>query len=109
MRDDKNKLFVGNLSYSVTKEQLEELFSSVEGVEVVEATIVTDRETDRPRGFGFVVLANEEMLAKAIEALNNQEVDGRRIIVNVAKPREDRGGNRGGYQQNNFRSGGRRY
>lgn len=107
MRDDKNKLFVGNLSFEVSSDQLEELFSSVEGIEVKEAVIVKDRDTGQPRGFGFVTVANEEMVGKAIEALNNKEIDGRNIAVKQAQPRENRGGdNRGGYQHN---SGGRRY
>jgi|GEM_PF-1760820 len=115
MSDEKCKLFVGNLPFSVTNIELEELFSGVEGIEVKEASVVMDRETGRSRGFGFVIVANEEMVSKAIEALNNKEVDGRNIAVKQAQPRENRGGNfhggnRGGFgQNNNYRSGGRRY
>jgi RNA recognition motif-containing protein len=111
MRDDKCKLFVGNLSFNVSSEELERIFAEVEGVEVKEAAVVMDRDSGRPRGFGFVQLADEAMLQIAIDALNNKEIDGRNIAVKVAEPRENRGGgNRGGYQQNNnYRSGGRRY
>ncbi|MFA6423157.1 MAG: RNA-binding protein [Patescibacteria group bacterium] len=99
-----NKLFVGNLPYSVNEEQLSELFSAVEGVTVVKTTIINDRETGRPRGFGFVEVENQEMAQKAIDAMNNKEIDGRSIIVNISRPQTERndrfrGGNR------NFQSG----
>lgn len=110
MQDEKCKLFVGNLSFEVSSEQLEELFGGVEGVKVENAAVVTDRDSGRPRGFGFVTVANEEMVKKAIDALNGKEIDGRTIAVKQAQPRENRGGgNQGGYQRNNQRSGGRRY
>jgi len=110
MRDEKNKLFVGNLSFNIDSDQLAELFGEVENVEVKEAKVVMDRMTGKPRGFGFVTLANEEMVQKAISAMDNKEIDGRNISVKVATPqRDDRGGDRGGFQ-NNFRSGSsRRY
>lgn len=110
MKDDKNKLFVGNLSFEVSNEQLEDLFNEVDGITVKEATVVMDRDSGRPRGFGFVTVENEAMVEKAIEVLNGKEIDGRNIAVKQAQPRENRnGGNRGGYQQNNYRPGGRRF
>lgn len=102
MRDDKCKLFVGNLSFGILDNQLEELFNSVDGVEVKEVAIITDRVSGQPRGFGFVTVANEEMVGKAIEALNNKEVDGRNIAVKQAQPRENHGGNRSDFSRNNF-------
>lgn len=99
MREENNKLFIGNLSYNVTDDQLLELFSSIEGIEITEAKVITDRETGRPRGFGFVTVANQEMAQKAIDAMNGKEVDGRAIIVNIARPmNNDR--NKGGFQGN---------
>ena len=112
MKDEQKTLFVGNLSFNVTIEQLEEIFGQVEGVKVEKVKIPLDRETERPRGFGFVELASADMVDKAIEAMNNKEVDGRMISVKVAMPprTDNGGGSRGGYQQNNnFRSGGRRF
>ena len=110
MRDDKNKLFVGNLSFEVSNEKLEEIFNDVEGVKVKEATIVMDRDSGRSRGFAFVTVEDGAMVDKAIEALNGKEIDGRNVTVKQAQPRENRGGGyRGGYQQNNYQSGGRRY
>ena len=99
-----NKLFVGNLPWSVADDQLKDLFAAVEGVEVVEAKVISDKMTGRSRGFGFVTLVNAEMAKIAIEALNNKEVDGRTIFVNVSRPMkrdEDRGGrSSGGYGRN---------
>lgn len=101
MQEENNKLFVGNLSFEIKEDQLEELFASVEGVEVVSAKVITDRETGRPRGFGFVEVKTPEMAQKAIEALNGKEIDGRNIAVNISRPMtSDRGGSRGGYQGN---------
>ena len=92
-------LYVGNLSYSTTQERLQELFE--EYGEVVSANVITDRETGRSRGFGFVEMSNEQEAQAAIDALNGQEVDGRSLTVNEARPRaprSDRGdrGDRGG-------------
>jgi len=99
------KLFVGNLSYTINNDQLFDLFNSIEGVKVADATVLMDRETGQPRGFGFVKVEEKPMLDLAIDAMNGKEVDGRAIIVNVARPqgdRNDHGGSRsgGGYQGN---------
>jgi len=84
---DKNKLFVGSLPWSMTSDSLKALFA--EFGEVVEAIIINDRETGRSKGFGFVSFATPEAAQKALE-LNGKEVEGRTIVVNVAKPREER-------------------
>ena len=91
------KIYVGNLSFNTTQETLEDTFA--EFGEVTEAAIITDRETGRPRGFAFVTMADDESGKAAIEQLNGQELDGRTLTVNEAKPRENRGGGggRGGY------------
>lgn len=89
------KLYVGGLAYSVTDEQLRTLLSAHGTVE--SATVVMDRMTDRSRGFGFVEMGTQEQAEKAISALNGTQVEGRTLTVNMAKPREDRGGgSRGG-------------
>ncbi|OQB06521.1 MAG: RNA recognition motif [bacterium ADurb.Bin212] len=93
---NKNKLFVGNLDYSVTDEMLSELFSGVEGVVVVEAKVISDKFSGRSKGFGFVTVESEEMAEKAIEELNEKEFEGRKIFVNVARPMVKRDENRGG-------------
>ena len=87
-------LYVGNLSYNTNQEQLQEMFEAYG--EVVSANVITDRETGRSRGFGFVEMANEDEANAAINALNGQEVDGRSLTVNEARPRAPRGGDRGG-------------
>jgi RNA recognition motif-containing protein len=93
------KLYVGNLSFKTSNEDLQELFSSAGTVE--SATIVTDRDSGFSRGFGFVEMSTKEEGETAIAQLNGKEVDGRSLTVNEAKPREDRsgggGGGRGGY------------
>lgn len=86
---DKKKLFVGNLPWSTTSDSLKELFSKFG--EVVEAVVITDKFTGRSKGFGFVTFADEKMAEKAVAEGANMELDGRKIVVNVAKPREDRG------------------
>lgn len=87
------RIFVGNLSYQTTEDQLADLFSEVGQVE--SATIVTDRETGRSRGFGFVEM-DTEAGNKAIERFNGHELNGRAINVNEARPRPERGGFGGG-------------
>ena len=82
------KLYVGNLSYNVDDRQLEEAFAAAGSV--ASAKVITDRETGRSRGFGFVEMANEEDHQKAIETMNGQEVDGRPLKVNEARPMNDR-------------------
>jgi RNA recognition motif-containing protein len=94
------KLFVGNLSFNTTENDLQDAFAA-HGT-VVEANLMMDRMTGRPRGFGFVTMSTPEEAQKAIEALNGAQVDGRALTVNVARPREERapggggGGRRGG-------------
>ncbi|MBP7416460.1 MAG: RNA-binding protein [Pyrinomonadaceae bacterium] len=93
------KIYVGNLSFQTTNQDLNDLFGAVGAVE--SANIIEDRETGRSRGFGFVEMANSEDGDKAIAELNGKEVDGRTLKVNEAKPQENRsgggGGGRGGY------------
>ncbi len=79
------KLFVGSLPWSVDDQKLQEAFE--EHGEVVSAKVITDRETGRSRGFGFVEMATEDSANSAISALNNSDFGGRNIVVNVAKPR----------------------
>ncbi len=88
------KLYVGNLSFSTTEDSVRELFS--EHGEVVSVALITDRETGRPRGFGFVEYAEEASGRAAIEKLNGTNMDGRDLTVNEAKPREARSGGGGG-------------
>jgi len=89
-----NKLFVGNLSFDTTENDLQDAFAA-HGT-VVEANLMMDRATGRPRGFGFVTMSTAEEAQKAIEALNGKSVGGRALTVNVARPREERTGGGGG-------------
>lgn len=82
------KLFVGSLPWAVDDQKLGDLFS--QHGEVVSAVVLKDRMTGRSRGFGFVEMTSEEDANKAIEALNGSDLDGRKIVVNIARPREDR-------------------
>ena len=90
------KLFVGNLSFNVTENQLQDTFAA-HGT-VVEANLMMDRMTGRARGFGFVTMSTDEEAQKAVEALNGASLDGRNLTVNIARPREERprGGSGGG-------------
>ena len=90
------KLFVGNLSFNTTENDLSDAFAA-HGT-VVEANLMMDRMSGRPRGFGFVTMSSADEAQKAIDALNGQQLDGRALTVNVARPREDRppGGGGGG-------------
>jgi cold-inducible RNA-binding protein len=89
------KLYVGNLAFQTSSEDLQSLFSQVGTVE--SASVVEDRETGRSRGFGFVEMSSKEEGEAAIAQFNGKEVTGRNLNVNEARPREDRGGgNRGG-------------
>jgi RNA recognition motif-containing protein len=89
-----NKLFVGNLSFNVTENELQDTFAQYGTV--LEANLMTDRMTGRPRGFGFVTMSTEEEAQKAVEALNGSTLDNRALTVNVARPREERSGGGGG-------------
>lgn len=104
-------LYVGNLPWSTTTDELHQMFAQYG--QVVRAQIVTDRETGRSRGFGFVEMANEAESQAAIDALNNFQMNGRPLTVNIAQPREQRGGGgggggggRGGYGGSGGRRGG---
>jgi RNA recognition motif-containing protein len=92
-----NKLFVGNLSFDTTENDLQDAFAA-HGT-VVETNLLMDRETGRPRGFGFITMSSAEEAQKAISALNGSQLGGRALTVNVAKPREERpaGGGRREY------------
>ncbi len=96
-----NKLFVGNLSFDTTENDLQDAFAA-HGT-VTEANLMLDRMTNRPRGFGFVTMSTDEEAQKAIAALNGKELHGRALTVNVARPREERAGGGGG----GYRGGGR--
>jgi cold-inducible RNA-binding protein len=107
------KLYVGNLSFQTSSEDLQQLFSQAGTVE--SASVVEDRDTGRSRGFGFVEMASKEEGEKAIEQFNGTDLGGRNLTVNEARPREDRGGRggggggggRGGYGGNRGGGGGR--
>src|SRR5262245_1815580 len=88
------KLYVGNLTYGVTNSTLEQMFAAHGTVE--SAQVIMDRDTGRSKGFGFVEMKTDQEAQAAIAAMNGKEVDGRSLTVNEAKPREDRGGGRGG-------------
>jgi cold-inducible RNA-binding protein len=89
------KLFVGNLSFNTTENDLQDAFAA-HGV-VTEANLMTDRTTGRPRGFAFVTMGSPEQAQKAIDAMNGATLDGRNLTVNEARPKEERGGGfRGG-------------
>jgi RNA recognition motif-containing protein len=90
-----NKLYVGNLSFNTTENGLQDAFAA-HGT-VTETNLMMDRDTNRPRGFGFVTMSTAEEAQKAIAAMNGREMDGRTLTVNVAKPREERTGGGGGY------------
>ncbi len=83
-----NKLFVGSLPWAVDSAQLEQLFSQFG--KVLSAQVLKDRETGRSRGFGFVEMSTPEEAQKAVEALNGSDMEGRKIVVNIARPREER-------------------
>ena len=105
------KLYVGNLSFNTSTQDLEKIFGEIGTVE--STNIIEDRETGRSRGFGFVEMSTSEAASNAIATLNGKEIDGRALTVNEAKPREDRasggGGNRGGGRGGYGGGGGGRY
>ena len=96
------KLYVGNLSYSMTDDQLKQTFAAAG--EVVSANVITDKMSGRSRGFGFVEMNTPEDAAKAIEMFDGQELEGRKLVVNEARPKTDRPPRTGG-----FGGGGRGY
>lgn len=91
---DKKKLYVGNLPWSINDQSLKELFSQFG--EVTEAVVISDRATGRSKGFGFVTFANEADAERAVAEMEGKEIENRKVIVNVARPREERP-NRGGF------------
>lgn len=97
------KMYVGNLSFKTTEAQLQELFSQYG--QVTSASLVMDRDTGRPRGFGFVEMANDSEAQAAIAALNGKNFDGRDLTVNEARPREAGAGG-GGRGRGGFGGGG---
>ena len=88
------KLYVGNLAFQTSSEDLQQLFSQAGTVQ--SASVIEDRDTGRSRGFAFVEMATKEEGESAISQFNGKEFNGRNLTVNEARPREDRGGNRGG-------------
>jgi len=105
------KLFVGNLSFKTTENELQDAFAA-HGT-VLETNLMMDRMTGRPRGFGFVTMSTPEEAQKAIDALHGAQLDGRPLTVNIARPREERpaGGGGGGFRgdrgpRREFRGGG---
>jgi RNA recognition motif-containing protein len=100
-----NKLFVGNLSFNTTENDLQDTFAA-HGT-VTEANLMMDRVSGRPRGFGFITMSTPEEAQAAIAALNGKNIDGRELTVNIAKPREERsGGGGGGGGRREFGGGG---
>lgn len=88
-----SKLYVGSLSFSITDDQLKDLFAAAGTV--TSAQVIVDRDTNQSKGFGFVEMSSDDEAKEAIKQLNGKEVDGRAIVVNEARPKEDRsGGNR---------------
>jgi cold-inducible RNA-binding protein len=96
------KIFVGNLSFGATEDSVRSLFATHGNVERV--SIVTDRDTGRSRGFGFVEMSNDSEANGAVGALSGRELDGRALTVNEARPKEDRGSSGGGFRSNNRRT-----
>jgi RNA recognition motif-containing protein len=97
------KVYVGNLSYETTEEDLRTLFAQAGTVESVD--LIKDRSSGRSKGFAFVVMSNQSELEKAIQMFNSYSLDQRELTVNIARPREER--NQGGY--NSYRQGGRQH
>ena len=98
-----SKLYVGNLSYDVTSSDLEQLCAPHGTVQSAE--VIQDRDSGRSKGFGFVQMGSDQEAQAAIAALNGQDQDGRALTVNEAKPREERGGSRGGFSSGGGRGG----
>lgn len=103
------KLYVGNLSYSVSNSELEGMFAPFGTVD--SASVITDRDTGRSKGFGFVEMGSDQQAQAAIDGMHGKDVGGRSLTVNEARPREDRGGfggGGGGRREGGF-GGGRRF
>ncbi|MEQ8275424.1 MAG: RNA-binding protein [Deltaproteobacteria bacterium] len=100
-----NKLYVGNLNYNTTEEELRDHFGA-DGRDVKEVAIIMDRETGRPRGFGFVTMASDADAQSAIEALDGQPLGGRSLRVNEAQDRRGGGGGGGGGGRGGYGGGG---
>lgn len=98
------RIYVGNLPFSSTSQEVQDLFE--QHGEVSEVHLVTDRQTGQPRGFGFVEMANPSEADEAIRAIDGQDFQGRALKVNEARPRENRGGPRGGYGGGRYGDGG---
>jgi RNA recognition motif-containing protein len=86
--EDKKKLYVGNLPYSVNADELRKVFS--EFGEVVDAVVISDKYSGRSKGFGFVTFATEEAASSAVEKMNGKDMGGRNLVVNVARPPKER-------------------
>ncbi len=99
-----NKLYVGNLSFHLTSEDLGDFFTQAGTVE--SAKVIEDRDTGRSRGFGFVEMSSEDEATAAIEQLNGEDFEGRNIVVNAARPREERGGSGGNRNRGRGHGGG---
>ena len=99
-----NKLFVGNLSFNTTENDLQDAFAA-HGT-VTETNLMMDHMTNRPRGFAFITMSSAEEAQKAIAAMNGKDMDGRALTVNVAKPREERTGGGGGGGRREYGGGG---
>jgi len=95
------KLYVGSLAYSITDDKLKEIFAEVGTV--TSAQVILDRDTNQSKGFGFVEMSTEDEAKEAIKTLNGKEVDGRALMVNEARPKEDRSSGGGGGGFNNRR------
>ena len=95
-----NKLYVGNLPFDSSEEQISEAFSAHGTVQSV--NVITDRETGRPRGFAFVEMSSDTEAQAAVQALDGRDFGGRTLKVNIARPREPRGGDRGGHRGNRW-------
>jgi len=104
-----NRLFVGNLSFNTTENDLQDAFA-VHGT-VTDTNLIMDRTTNRPRGFAFVTMSTDEEAQKAIAALNGKDMGGRALTINVARPREERAPGSGGGRREygGGDGGGRRY
>ena len=103
--EQKHKLYVGNLNYDTTEDELKNFFSE-KGIDAKSVMLITDKYTGRPKGFGFVEVESEAVLQQAVEALNGQELNGRKLTVNKANPPSERTGYSGSRDRGGF--GGRK-